>query len=135
MWVTHVHHDLDRTFRQFALLNFFNFVRNQTVVDVTGVAFCARNGNFLFIFQNFSGVAASDYGCDTQFTSNNSCVASTAPAVCNDSRSLLHDRFPVRVSHVSNKDVSLLNQMHLFRTVNNLDFAGANLLTNSTSGY
>ena len=62
-------------------------------------------------------------------------MTGTAAAVSNDGTGLLHHRLPVRIGHVRNKDVSFLNQVHLFRTGNNTNLTGADLLTDSAAGY
>ena len=133
--IAHVHHDLNGDLRQFALFHFFDFERDQAVVNIACIAFGAGDGNFLTVFEDFGSVAAADNSGDTELTSNNSCVAGTAAAVGNNSAGLLHHRFPVRIGHVRNKDVSFLNQVHLFRTGNNTDLTGADLLTDSAAGY
>ena len=57
--IAHVHHDLNGDLRQFALFHFFDFERDQAVVNIACIAFGAGDGNFLTVFEDFGSVAAA----------------------------------------------------------------------------
>ena len=58
-------------------------------------------------------VTGSHHGWNTELARNNSRVTGAATAVGHDSGSAGHDRLPVRISHVCDQDVALVQLRHL----------------------
>src|SRR5690606_6941545 len=135
LWVTHVHHDFQADLGHLAPADFFDLGFQQTVVNTAFVAFSTRHRHFLAFFQHVCGVVATDHGRDAQFASNNRRVAGTAATVGDNSRSQLHDGFPVRVRHVGHQHVAGFDQIHLGGVSHDTDFARTDLLTNGAACY
>src|SRR5690606_12646306 len=133
LWVTHVHHDFQADLGHLAPADFFDLGFQQTVVNTAFVAFSTRHRHFLAFFQHVRGVVATNHGGDAQFASNNRRMAGTAATVGDDSRSQLHDGFPVRVRHVGHQHVAGFDQIHLGGVRHNTDFARTDLLANGAA--
>src|SRR5690625_1957828 len=111
--VADVHHDLHADIRHFAPAHFFDLGFKQTIVNAAFIAFRTRHCDFRAIFEHVSGVGTAHNGGNTQFAGNDGGVAGAPAAVGHDGRGQLHDGFPVGVGHVSDKNVSTLDQVHL----------------------
>ena len=133
--IADIHHDLHGNIRQGAALDFFNLNFLTAFVDLTGIAFGARNGHFHIFGQAFGCIAATDHSRNTQFTSNNGCVASTTATVGHNSAGTLHHRFPVRIGHIGNQNVTGLNTFHFACIFNDTHRTHADLLTDSAAGH
>ena len=132
--VTDVQHDFYRQRRQLTTDFLSDFCFQQTVVNLAFIAFGTRYGDQCAVFQHFCRIATANHCRHTQFARNNRCMAGTAAAVSDDRRSTFHDRFPVRVCHVSNQHVTRLNTFHFRRIIDHAHRTGTDFLTNRTAG-
>ncbi len=84
------------------------------------------------ILKDIRRVTATDHRRNTQLTRDDRRMAGTSATVCDNRRGFLHDRFPIRVGHVSNQHVTLLNTVHFADVVNDFDFTGTDAMADST---
>ena len=126
--IAHVHHDFHRRCGHVVQSDVADFHIQQTVVNKAGVAFGTRNRYFLAFLQDGRGVAATDYGRNTQFARNNRRMAGTSATVGNDGCRAFHYRLPIRVGHIGNQYVAFFHAVHLGSVFHQAHFALADLL-------
>ena len=107
--VTNIHTDLERQGRHFRKVNHLDIEVLPALVDKPRVTFSARYGDIGAVAQLCSGIAAAHHGWDTEFAGDDCCVAGAPTSIGDDRCSAFHDRFPVRVGHVSHQDIASLH--------------------------
>ena len=131
--VADVHHDFDRDIGQRIQFDARLLEVEAAFVDDTLVAFGAADGDVLSVRDPLRGVATADDGRDPEFASDDRRVAGTSTAVRNNCRSAFHDRLPVRVGHVRDEDVALLDAIHFADIANDLGGTCADLLADASA--
>ena len=111
--IADVHHDLGRRRRHAVERDVDDVDRQESGVDVAGVAFRARHGDLRAVGEHARRVAAPDDRRDAQLARDDGRVARAAAAVGDDRGGALHHRFPVRVGHLGDQHVARPDARHL----------------------
>ncbi|SRN40904.1 Uncharacterised protein [Shigella flexneri] len=131
--VTDVHHHFQRQIRHRFYAGAFHAKFQQLRIDVTGITFGTRNSDVLTVFHPFCCISTAHYRRNAQFTSDDRRVTGTTATVGDDGRCFLHDRFPVRVGHVSNQHVARFDAVHFADVMDDFHRTRADAMTDSTA--
>mmetsp|Transcript_82393 Transcript_82393/g.148665 ORF Transcript_82393/g.148665 Transcript_82393/m.148665 type:complete len:529 (-) Transcript_82393:1212-2798(-) len=131
--VSHVHHDLQADLRKIAKILGGPLELQRALVDEASVTLGARDRHLIALRQLFCGVATANHGRNAQLASNDCRVASAATTIGNDGTGLLHDGLPVRICHVCDQHISLLELRHLVNAGQEVDLARADTLADGTA--
>ncbi len=105
---SHIHHDLCSCPRNLFNVKLFHLKLQETLVDISGLPFCATDCNILSGGELFGSILSSYKTRNAELARYDRSVAGAPPFVSDDGCCYFHDRLPVRVGHGSNEHFALL---------------------------
>src|SRR5690606_169144 len=126
--VGNVHHHLERCRRHVLQVGGVALEGQGAVVDETGVAFGAADGDHLAVLDRIQRVAGADHGRYAQLARDDRGMAGATTTVGDDGGRALHHRLPVRVGHVGDEHVAGLHARHVVKRAHHPGDAAADLL-------
>mmetsp|Transcript_5226 Transcript_5226/g.12433 ORF Transcript_5226/g.12433 Transcript_5226/m.12433 type:complete len:481 (+) Transcript_5226:192-1634(+) len=131
--IANVHHDLQAYLGKLTQVLNVLLELQLTLVDVPGVALGTGHSDGVALLDLVRSISATDDGRDAKLPGNDGCMAGAPTAVRDDGAGLLHDGFPVRVSHVCHQDLTLVELGHLVDAGQDVHLATADSLAHSTA--
>jgi len=114
-------------FNVFPDLTLFDIVFQYALIDISHFPFSARRSYLSEALQLFRSVSRAHYAGNSQLSTDNSSVACPPALVCYNSGGDFHDWLPVRIRHVGDKNLPLLELFDVAGIFYDMRRSGADL--------
>ena len=131
--IADIHHNAKRQLGQLFNIVGIDVETQQSLVDVTGITLGTGYGDLRPMGDFFGGIATANHRRYAHFPGDDSGMTGTAAPVGNDGGGPLHDGFPVRIGHIGDQHIAIIDQVHFTDTVDNLDHTLADAVTDTAA--
>src|SRR5690606_20302358 len=105
-WRCHVQHQWCPDLRQRIEIVFLSFIFYVAGIDESYLSFRTTDGYIHSISENIGSISATYNRGHTELPGNNRSVTGSSTFILHDSGSFFHDRFPIGVCHVCDKQIA-----------------------------
>src|SRR4030042_1674894 len=131
IWIPHIHHDLCVRLLQMRHIEPPHLEIEKVFVNQARLPFGTTDRGTPVIFQDLPPISSPHHTWNAQFPADDGRMASPPSSIGHDSRSDLHDGFPVRVRHLGHQYLTFLKPLYLPCAGNDIDWPRSNLFTDA----